>query len=75
MEIPPQSSLSRPGREEKLSPNKLHAAQYVVAMVLAVLLAGLWRLQILGASNYRVLAEANRIRKVPVAATQAPVGN
>src|SRR6202167_5236469 len=68
MEIPPQSGLTRPGREEKLSPNKLHASQYIVAIVLAVLLAGLWRLQILGANTYRVLAEANRIRKVPVLA-------
>src|SRR5271163_2736156 len=68
MEIPAQSSLSRPGREEKLSPNKLHAAQYIIALILAILLAGLWRLQVLGASNYKVLAEANRIRKVPVLA-------
>src|SRR5271168_3004006 len=73
MEIAPQSALTRPGREEKLSPNKLHAAQYVVAIVLAVLLAGLWRLQILGASTYRVLAEANRIRKVPVLAPRGKI--
>ncbi len=68
MEIPPQSGFTRSGREEKLSPNKLHASQYIIAIVLAVLLAGLWRLQILGANTYRVLAEANRIRKVPVLA-------
>src|ERR1700692_2397750 len=73
MEIPPQSGLTRSGREEKLSPNKLHAAQYVIAIVLAVLLAGLWRLQILGASTYRVLAEANRIRKVPVLAPRGSI--
>jgi penicillin-binding protein 2 len=73
MEISPQSRLTRPGREEKLSPNKLHASQYIIALVLAVLLAGLWRLQILGASNYRVLAEANRIRKVPVLAPRGKI--
>jgi penicillin-binding protein 2 len=73
MEIPPQSGLTRPGREEKLSPNKLHSAQYVIAIVLAVLLAGLWRLQILGANTYRVLAEANRIRKVPVLAPRGKI--
>jgi penicillin-binding protein 2 len=73
MEIPPQSDLSRSGREEKLSPEKLHASQYVVALVLAVLLAGLWRLQILGADTYRVLAEANRIRKVPVLAPRGKI--
>ena len=56
------------GRNEKLSPGKLHAAQYIVAAILVGLIAGLWRLQVLGADNYRVLAEANRIRKVPVLA-------
>lgn len=56
------------GRDEKLSVAKLHAMQYVVAAVLLVLCAGLWKLQVLGATNYRVLAEQNRIRKVPVLA-------
>ncbi len=55
-------------KKEKVPPAKLHAAQYIVALVLLILFAGLWRLQVLGASNYRVLAEANRIRKVPVLA-------
>jgi len=32
--------------------------------------AGLWRLQVLGADNFRVLAEQNRIRKVPVLAAR-----
>ena len=68
MENAPQNGLERPGREEKLAAGKLHAAQYIVALILAILLAGLWRLQVLGASNYKVLAEANRIRKVPVLA-------
>ena len=53
------------GRREKLSQIKLSSAQYLVALVLLVLGAGLWRVQVLGASNYRVLAEQNRIRKVP----------
>ena len=56
------------GKDEKLSPGKLHAAQYVVALVLAILLAGLYRLQVVGADNYRVLAQANRIRKIPILA-------
>ncbi len=56
------------GREEKLSPGKLHASQYIVALILTILFGGLYRLQVLGASNYRVLAEANRIRKIPVLA-------
>src|ERR1700745_3436052 len=38
-----------------------------------VLGGGLWRLQVLGASNYRVLAEQNRIRKVPVLAPRGRI--
>ena len=60
-------------REEKLSPAKLHAAQYVVVAILAVLVLGLWRLQVLGVDNYRVLAEANRVRKVPVLAPRGRI--
>ncbi len=66
---PPLRHPHRPlSREEKLSPAKLHAAQYVIAAVLAILLIGLYRLQILDRTNYRVLAEANRVRKIPVLA-------
>ncbi len=60
-------------RREKLSAIKLHSAQYVIALVMLVLGAGLWRLQVLGASNYRVLAEQNRIRKVPVLAPRGRI--
>src|ERR1700677_4881569 len=55
-------------REEKLPAFKLSIVQYVIASVLLVLLSGLWRLQVVGAQNYRNLAEQNRIRKVPVLA-------
>jgi len=55
-------------REEKVSASKLHAIQYLVVLVLAVLAAGMWRLQIIGFDSYRVLADANRIRKDPVRA-------
>jgi len=55
-------------RDEKVSAVKLHATQYIVVLVLAVLATGMWRLQIIGADNYRLLAEANRIRKIPVLA-------
>ena len=60
-------------RKEKLSTVKLHASQYIVALVLFVLGVGLWRLQILGASGYRVLADQNRIRKVPVLAPRGRI--
>ena len=61
------------GRDEKVSAGKLHATQYIVVLVLAVLASGMWRLQILGASNYRVLAEANRVRKSPVLAPRGKI--
>jgi penicillin-binding protein 2 len=60
-------------RNEKLSASKLHIAQYVVALVMLVLGSWLWHLQILGADNYRVLAEQNRIRKVPVLAPRGRI--
>ncbi|HEX5285034.1 MAG TPA: penicillin-binding protein 2 [Bryocella sp.] len=60
-------------RREKLSQIKLSASQYAAALVLLVLGAGLWRVQVLGASNYRVLAEQNRIRKVPVLAPRGRI--
>ena len=55
-------------RNEKLPLGKLHAAQYVVAGILLILAIGLWRLQVIGADTYKVLAEENRVRKVPVLA-------
>jgi penicillin-binding protein 2 len=60
-------------RREKLSATKLSVSQYVVAAVLLVLGCWLWRLQILGADQYRVLAEQNRVRKVPVLAPRGRI--
>jgi penicillin-binding protein 2 len=60
-------------REEKLPPAKLAAMQYVVVLVLAILCFRLWGLQVLGVDNYRSLAEANRIRKVPVLAARGKI--
>ncbi len=56
------------GKAEKLPIGKLHSVQYLVALILAVLLVGLWRLQVLNSENFRSLAEANRVRKVPILA-------
>ena len=55
-------------KEERLPAYKLTILQYVIVAVLLVLLSGLWRLQVVGAQNYRILAEQNRIRKVPILA-------
>jgi penicillin-binding protein 2 len=55
-------------RGEKLSGLKSTAVQYGILLTMLALAAGLWRLQVLGASNYRDLAQQNRIRKVPIMA-------
>ncbi len=55
-------------KDERIPSIKLTAMQYVIALILVILVSGLWRLQVLGAQNYRALAEANRIRKVPILA-------
>jgi penicillin-binding protein 2 len=59
--------------DEKFSPAKLTSVQYAIVILLAVLVAGLWRLQVLGSSNWKVLAEANRVRKVPVLAPRGKI--
>jgi penicillin-binding protein 2 len=61
------SSISR---GEKLSTLKLTVVQYGILFMMLALSAGLWRLQVLGAENFRQLAEQNRIRKVPVLAAR-----
>ncbi len=55
-------------RGEKLPSVKLASVQYAILLMMLALAAGLWRLQVLGADNFRVLAEQNRIRKVPILA-------
>lgn len=59
--------------EEKIPAIKLTAIQYMIALILVVLVSGLWRLQILGAQNYRALAQANRVRKVPILAPRGKI--
>jgi penicillin-binding protein 2 len=56
------------GKAEKLPTGKLQPVQYLIALILAVLVVGLWRLQVVNSDNFRSLAEANRIRKVPILA-------
>src|SRR5579863_7969231 len=57
-------------RGEKISGIKLTAVSYGILLMMLALAAGLWRLQVLGASNFKVLAEQNRIRKVPILAAR-----
>jgi penicillin-binding protein 2 len=65
---PDAQTMGPNGKAEKLPIGKLHSVQYLVALILAVLLVGLWRLQVLNAESFRSLAEANRVRKVPILA-------
>jgi penicillin-binding protein 2 len=58
----------RGNRDEKLSTVKLTMVQYGIMLMMLALVAGLWRLQVLGADNFRLLADQNRIRKVPIMA-------
>jgi len=58
----------RGNRGEKLSSVKSTAVQYAILLMMLALATGLWKLQVLGASNFRELAQQNRIRKVPIMA-------
>jgi len=61
-------NFERTTRGEKISGLKLASVQYGILFMMLGLAAGLWRLQVLGADNFRVLADQNRIRKVPMLA-------
>jgi len=63
-------AIDKVNRDEKLPALKLTVVQYGILIMMLVLVGGLWRLQVLGGDNWRVLAEANRIRKVPVLAAR-----
>ena len=60
-------------REEKLPAFRFAAIQYIIAAVMVILVLGLWRLQVVGFQNYHALAEANRIRKVPILAPRGKI--
>jgi penicillin-binding protein 2 len=62
--------VNRINRDEKLPMLKLASVQYGILLMMLVLIGGLWRLQVLGGDSWRVLAEQNRIRKVPVLAAR-----
>lgn len=63
-------AVEKVNRDEKLSALKLTVVQYGILLIMLVLAGGLWRLQVLGADNWKLLAEQNRIRKVPVLAAR-----
>src|SRR5579862_1371791 len=61
------------GRDEKVSPGRLTAAQYVILAIFIVLAYGLWRLQVMESNVYATLAEKNRIRNVPILAPRGKI--
>jgi penicillin-binding protein 2 len=56
------------GREEKVSPFRLTAVQYMLLAIFLFLAFGLWRLQVARSDYYSSLAEQNRIKQVPILA-------
>jgi penicillin-binding protein 2 len=63
-------AIEKVNRDEKLPAMKLTGVQYGILIMMLVLAGGLWRLQVLGGDSWRVLAEQNRIRKVPILAAR-----
>jgi len=61
------------GRDEKVSPIRLTAAQYLILTVFLILTYGLWRLQVAQSDVYATLAEKNRIRNVPILAPRGKI--
>jgi len=61
------------GRDEKVSPIRLTAVQYIILGIFLVLAYGLWRLQVVQSDFYASLAEKNRIRNVPILAPRGRI--
>jgi len=61
------------GRDEKPSPTRLTAVQYIILGVFLLLAYGLWKLQVSESSLYASLAEQNRIRNVPILAPRGKI--
>ncbi|HZQ95062.1 MAG TPA: penicillin-binding protein 2 [Candidatus Sulfotelmatobacter sp.] len=61
------------GRDEKVSEERLTAAQYIILGIFLILAYGLWRLQVMQADYYSLAAEKNRIRNVPVLAPRGRI--
>src|ERR671934_597561 len=61
------------GRDEKVSPGRLTAAQYIVLGIFLILAYGLWRLQVMQSDYYSLAAEKNRIRSVPILAPRGRI--
>jgi penicillin-binding protein 2 len=60
-------------RDDKVSPGKLTAVQYLILAMFLLLSWGLWRLQVLGSQQWEQAAERNRIRTVPILAPRGKI--
>jgi penicillin-binding protein 2 len=61
------------GRDEKLSPIRLTAVQYIILAIFLLLAYGLWRLQVVQSGFYSAAAEKNRVRDVPILAPRGRI--
>ncbi len=61
------------GRDEKLSPIRLTAVQYVILAIFLFLAYGLWKLQVSKSDYYSAKAEENRVREVPILAPRGKI--
>lgn len=61
------------GRDEKVSLVRLTVAQYVILAVFAVLVYGLWSLQVMDNARLSNIAEQNRIKEVPILAPRGKI--
>jgi penicillin-binding protein 2 len=60
-------------RDDKVSPIRLTAAQYIILAIFLVLAYGLWKLQVMESGHYASAAEKNRIRNVPILAPRGKI--
>src|SRR5216683_1317191 len=61
------------GRDEKISPIRLTAVQYIILAIFLILAYGLWRLQVVQSDFYGLLAEKNKTRNVPILAPRGKI--
>src|SRR5271155_2307968 len=60
-------------RDDKVSPIRLTAAQYMILAIFLVLAYGLWKLPVMESGYYASAAEKNRIRNVPILAPRGKI--
>jgi penicillin-binding protein 2 len=54
--------------DNRLPQERLAAASYVIVGMLALLLLGFWKLQVIDSDKYGQMAERNRVRSIPIIA-------